>query len=98
MSLDEEGSVLRWWKNESRKSIESAVYMKYYYHEDYNHYMGYYNICFCPCRFCVGVTEHVASATTTTWPDNTNDRCFIVSTTSQKYFLVAETVEEKWYI
>lgn len=28
MSLDEEGTVLRWWKKEDRKSSDSAVYMK----------------------------------------------------------------------
>ena len=28
MSLDEEGTVLRWWKNEDRKSSDSAVFMK----------------------------------------------------------------------
>lgn len=45
-------------------------------------------------RFCVEVTEPVASATTT-WPDNTGDRCFVIRTNSRNYFLVAETVEEK---
>ena len=28
MSLDEEDSVLRWWKNESRSSLDAALYMK----------------------------------------------------------------------
>ena len=28
MTLDEEGSVLRWWKNEDRKNSETALFMK----------------------------------------------------------------------
>ena len=28
MALDEESSVLRWWKNDERKSMDSAIYSK----------------------------------------------------------------------
>ena len=45
-------------------------------------------------RMCVGVTDPIAEATTT-WPDETADRCFVFRTNNRDFFLVAETAEEK---
>lgn len=45
-------------------------------------------------RYFADVSEPSADATTT-WPENTADRCFVVRTTKTNYFLVAPTPEEK---
>ena len=43
---------------------------------------------------CIDVSEPKAEATTN-WPPETTDRCFVVCSPNRKYFLVAESVEEK---
>ena len=45
-------------------------------------------------RFCADVSEPKAE-TTTTWPPETTDRCFVVCSPYRAYFLVAESAEEK---
>lgn len=72
MTLDEGGSVLRWYKNEQRGGFDGQLYMK----------------------FCADVSEPKAE-TTTTWPPETTDRCFVVCSPYRAYFLVAENAEEK---
>lgn len=45
-------------------------------------------------RFCTEACEPRAN-TTTTWPPNTGDRCFVFCSPYRVFFLVADSVEEK---
>lgn len=72
MSLDEEDSVLRWWKTDVRTGSDGALFMKY----------------------CADVSDPKPEATTT-WPADTTDRCFVVSSPYRAFFLVAESADDK---
>ena len=45
-------------------------------------------------RYLADVSDPKAEATTT-WPDDTADRCFVICSPYRAYFVVAETPEEK---
>lgn len=95
MSLDEESSVLRWWKTDERKSMDAAIYTKLVT----DHYMTllFHLHNFAPrtfvCRFCVGVLDHCTEGIVL--PEDTADRCFVFQTNTRDFYLIAETAGEK---